>query len=132
MLQKKKLIPIFRRYNVRNAYLFGSTASGNNIPESDVDIAVMLPEKYTVKKRFDIRLKLTTDLNRYCGGKADVVVLNDTKSLFFQYVIIKEGILLYEKSEEERVDYEMKTMNRYFDFQPFLELYNRQYVKNSI
>ena len=92
----------------------------------------MLPEKYTVKKRFDIRLKLTTDLNRYCGGKADVVVLNDTKSLFFQYVIIKEGILLYEKSEEERVDYEMKTMNRYFDFQPFLELYNRQYVKNSI
>jgi hypothetical protein len=37
---KRRLTPIFKKYQVRRAYLFGSYARGEATPESDVDIRV--------------------------------------------------------------------------------------------
>lgn len=72
------------------------------------------------------------DLSRILHKNMDLVILNDISSLFFKYAIIEESILLYEKNEEERIDFENRILSSYFDFRPFLTLYNKQYVKNNL
>ena len=123
---------ILRQSNVDVAYLFGSHATGTQTRDSDIDIAVLLPEKTTPKKRFETRLHLMELLEKQLGKAIDLIIINDIKSLFFKYVIVKEGKVIYLKSEERRIDFECRTLSLYFDFQPFLELYNKNYVKNNL
>lgn len=114
------------------AYLFGSFADGSAVRESDIDIAVLLPRGLAKNKRMDLRIELIGTLSRALKRKTEVVVCNDIASLLFKYAIIKEGRLIYRASEEEQTDFESKLMSLYFDFQPFLNFYNRQYVKNNL
>ncbi|MBI4994532.1 nucleotidyltransferase domain-containing protein [Candidatus Peregrinibacteria bacterium] len=131
-LKAEQLLKVFRKYAISAAYLFGSAANGNERKDSDIDVAILLPADLSKKMRFEIRLALMHDLARVLDKNVDVVILNDIISLFFKYVIIKEGVLLYEKNESERIDFENRILSSYFDFQPFLNLYNRQYVKNNL
>lgn len=119
----------FRKHNVIFAYQFGSTIDGTATRESDLDIAVYFDKKIGKKKRFEERLKLISQLQKIHRRRVDVVALNDTRSLFFKFTIIKEGKRIYETPREEYVDYECRTMSRYFDYKPFLEEYNKAYVK---
>lgn len=115
------------------AYLFGSQATGQATKNSDFDFAVMLSEKIVKKKRFDIRLKLISEISRTLkNDKVEIVVLNNEKSSFFKFVIIKEGKVVFEKDHSARVDFELKTMNEYYDFSPFLNLYNQSYLKREL
>lgn len=132
VLKSKLLGNIFQEFSVDFAYLFGSNATGHADKNSDVDIAVFFSGGFSKMQRFDLRLKLAEKLGFYFKNPVDLVVLNDLRSLFFKYVIIKEGKLIYLKSEEKMIDFECKTMSEYFDFQPFLDLYNKNYVKNSL
>lgn len=125
-------LEIFQRYAVSAAYLFGSAARGDERKDSDIDIAILLPTNLSKEKRFKTRLLMMADLSRMLHKNIDLIILNDMSSLFFKYAIIKEGILLYEKNEDDRIDFENRILDSYFDFQPFLTLYNKQYVKNNI
>lgn len=126
---KTLTLSTFQEFPVDLAYIFGSVAQHNARPESDVDIAVLLSGALSQEERFELRLKLIGALSRTLKKSVDVVVLNDTASLFFKYVILKEGQLLYQKSEEHRIDFESKLMSLYFDYQPFLEQYQQHYVE---
>ena len=134
--QREDLISIFRKHKVRFAYLFGSQLTEYVNRERDVDIAVMLPQKGSSKreagKRFDIRLELMSDLDGIFRKEVDVIILNDVKSIFFKYIIMKEGKCIYSIDEDDRVMFEYNTMTHYFDFAPFLEAYNRAYVKRTV
>jgi len=131
-IQLKKIQALFRKYGVVLAYLFGSQARETAGPISDTDIAVLLPKKCSEKRRFEIRLALMRECAKILKSDTDLVVFNDVSSLFFQYVILNEGKLIYQSSEEEAIDFESRTLGRYFDFEPFLAAYNKQYVKNNL
>ncbi len=131
-VQQQKLAAVFNRYPIDAAYLFGSIVTGSQTKDSDIDIAVLLEKNISPRKRFEIRLKLMGELERILKKNIDLVILNDIRSIFFKYVIIREGRIIYAKSEEKRIDFELQTLNEYFDFQPFLELYNKQYVKSNL
>ncbi len=90
---KKKLTPVFKRYGVESAYLFGSQSAKTATSSSDVDIAVLLPFSFSKKKRFDTRMALITSLSRLIRKDLDLIVMNDTKSLFFKYCIICSQII---------------------------------------
>lgn len=105
-------------------YLFGSFAYGDSIKESDIDVAVYLSPKLQ-PDFFDIRLSITEKLTRALGKEVDVVVLN-IASPFLRYTIIREGILAFEHQPERRIEFELKTMNDYFDYQPILRLYHNR------
>lgn len=122
---------ILEEYGVEFAYMFGSAATGNATLKSDIDIAVFMPDTLSKEERFDLRLVLMGHLSRLLKRDVDVVALNDLLSLFFRYVIITEGRAFYEKRESRRMDFEMRTLGSYFDFQPFLEAYNRHYVQSN-
>lgn len=123
---------VFRENKVSFAYLFGSQATGNSNKNSDVDIAVMLPFEMKKKERFDLRLKLMGAISKILKKEVDVAILNDIRSLFFKYIIVKEGQIIYKETELSPANFESKTMGMYFDFRPFLETYNENYVKRNL
>ncbi|HBO16479.1 MAG: putative nucleotidyltransferase [Candidatus Moranbacteria bacterium GW2011_GWE2_35_2-] len=123
---------IFAKHKVVFAYLFGSQATGKAIKNSDIDIAIMLSKDIDAKKRFDIRCKIISELSKIFKKETEVVILNDTKSILFKFVIIKEGKLIYAKDHGEKLEFELKTMNDYYDFAPFIEKYNEAYLKREL
>jgi len=114
------------------AYLFGSAATqkGFNL-KSDVDLAVYLDEK-RVKDTFEKRLKLMAETERVLRRETEVIVLNDINSIFFKFVIIKEGELIFERDHQKRVEFELKTMRDYFDFKPFIVKYDEAFIKRNL
>jgi predicted nucleotidyltransferase len=126
------LIAILKAHKVELAYIFGSVAAGDARPESDVDIAILLPRTFSVSKRLATQLKLAADLNRKFKKDFDVVLLNQVKSLLLAQVIISEGSLIYCANEESLISFETSTMAQYADFKIFLDQYEAHYVaKNS-
>lgn len=128
----KEIPLLLTDYPVDAAYLFGSQANGYANEKSDVDIAVLVSSGLSKEERFNLRIHLIGLFSKVFHKDADVVVLNDISSLFFQYMILREGQLVYEKSESARLDFSTKTLGRYFDFQPFLDVYNHHYVQRSL
>ena len=126
----KKLLSIFKAYSVRSAWVFGSYFSGNFNQLSDVDIAVLFPDSLSAKKRFNHRIKLAAECAARLGREVDLVVLNDISSIFLKYVIVKEGQLFHTTSSDNEAEYQARILSEYFDFRPFLEEYNKNYVKS--
>lgn len=126
---KQKLIPIFEKEKgVLFAYIFGSQALGKTNFESDIDIAVYLDEK-RVKDLFEKRLSLIGKLEGILKKQTEVVVLNEIKSIFFKFVIIKEGKIIFERDQKKRVEFELSTIQEYFDFKPFIEKYDQAFIE---
>lgn len=117
--------------NILFAYVFGSQVSGRANFESDIDVAVFLDEK-RVKDVFKKRLHLIEELQAKLKKNTEVVILNEIRSIFFKFVIIKEGMLVFEGDHSQRVDFELKTMQEYYDYQPFLKEYDKAYLKREL
>lgn len=128
----KKLYNLFKKNGVVLAYLFGSQAQNTHNQSSDIDIAVLFKKSFTKKECFEKKCRFLSDLSGIFTKPVDITILNDTHSDFFNYVIIKEGIVLFELSQEARISFEQKTLNSYFDFEPFLSEYNAHYVKTGL
>ncbi len=129
---KQKIKIFFKKdRDILFAYLFGSQVAGKTNFESDVDIAVYLDEK-RVEDLFEKRLFLIGKLEGIFKKQTEVVVLNEIKSIFFKFVIIKEGKIIFEREHSKRVDFELEIMEDYYDYQPFLDDYNKAYLKREL
>lgn len=108
------------RYSaVKLAYLFGSQATGNVGPLSDVDVAVYL-DGLNRTDRFRLRLELMAELSGALQrNDVEVVVLNDARRPAFKYHVIADGVIVYER-EPYRVQVEPSIVNEYLDFQALL------------
>ncbi len=60
--QNKLMEFLSKQEHVRLAYLFGSVARGEAGKLSDVDMAVLLDDSLNKKERFDLQLKLISDI----------------------------------------------------------------------
>lgn len=80
---RQKTTPLFERYHVRRAALFGSVARGENQSKSDVDILVEMPE---TSRLFDF-LALQTDLEELLGCPVDLVEYSAIKERMKQYIL---------------------------------------------
>ena len=78
------------------ALLFGSRAVGRPRPDSDWDIGVYVSDALTAGQRFDMRLRLLTELQDL--GSVDVVILNDAPPLLAQRVLQGERIFVRDHS----------------------------------
>ena len=131
VIEAQNMSSILRRYPVALAYVFGSAATGNFTKGSDVDVAIVFMGGIGKEKRFEMRLALMAQLANRLKRRVDVAVLNDIPSLFFHYIIVKEGKSIFRRSEAMQVEFESGVMGRYFDFAPFISLYNQHYVKRG-
>ncbi len=120
-----ELVEVLGRSKVVFAYLFGSQARGEVGPRSDLDIAVYLNEGLDRGERFDLRLRLMSDLSVvFHTDRIDLLLLRDLP-LSFQFRVVKEGKLIYCKDELQRIRFEFKVMSYYFDRQ----YYYRRHAK---
>jgi len=112
------------------AYLYGSSVS-HSIPfDSDIDVAVYLkPSDMKSYIREEERLTNTLVFKLH-NDKIDLRILNNLPFLL-QYNVIKEGIPIFIRDESERIDFEIRVMNRFFELKPYLDEY-RQMLSSRI
>ena len=131
-LERKIVDSLSEEKDILFTYLFGSAIRGGFNKKSDLDIAVYFNDRMTPDEQFQKRLHIIEHLQNRTGKNVEVINLSEINSIFFKFVIIKEGKVILEKDHSRRVDFELKTMNDYYDFQPFLREYNRSYIERSL
>lgn len=84
---------VLSRYDVREAYLFGSFARGEQTPDSDIDLRLACGETMTFGALYELSLELEEELGR------DVeIVTNPPEHMrpVFRKNIEKDEVRLYE------------------------------------
>lgn len=110
---------------VRFVYLFGSMAAGTQNKFSDVDIAVYLdnlapkPGAYPYGYKAYLIAELMQLLKT---NRIDVVILNEATP-FLKYQVIRYGFPVYEISTQERIQFHVGALSRYFDLLPILDVH---------
>jgi uncharacterized protein len=96
---------------VEAIYLFGSHATADERPESDVDLALLFP--YEPKTTADAALcGCRQALENLSKKTTDVIDLGSANTVF-QHEIIQEGRILYQQSEQAVDRFEMLVMSKY-------------------
>jgi predicted nucleotidyltransferase len=84
----KKIAKILKEYNPKAIYLFGSRARGDNLKNSDIDIAVDLKLSFREKR------KLKERVDEAAGLYSVDLIFFDEMSEEFKRKVLKEGIKL--------------------------------------
>ncbi|MGQ4915739.1 MAG: type VII toxin-antitoxin system MntA family adenylyltransferase antitoxin [Candidatus Asgardarchaeia archaeon] len=119
------------KYNqVIFAILFGSIATDEQSPISDIDIAVYVDET-KVDDLFKFQLKLLGAFNDcFKTDEIDLVILNEAPPAL-KYEIIKKGILVFCRNENVYDEFYLRAMKEYFDFYPILKK-NYEHAKQKL
>lgn len=102
------------------AYLFGSRVKGHANEKSDWDIAVYFSEPLEHLGLWHV-FELEAKLSRAVGATVQIAVLNNPLSPVFYFKIISDGIILIDKNEDRRMDFENRVLRYYYDWQYFLK-----------
>ena len=84
---------VMPRYDVREAYLFGSFARGEQTPDSDIDLRLVCGDTMTFGTLYELSLKLENEL----GRKVDIVT-NQPEHMrpSFRESIEQDEVCIYE------------------------------------
>ena len=117
-----------KQERVELAYLFGSVAEGNAGKLSDLDMAVFLDESLSKKERFDLQLKLMSELTSILKtDKVDLTVMNNAP-LLLNYNIIKHGKILKEDIET-KIRVESRILSDYLDMKYYIDRHTNLAIK---
>jgi predicted nucleotidyltransferase len=110
-------------------FSFGSLASGDLKPLSDLDFAVLVSRSLDPRARFEKHLILIGLFNQvFATDEIDLVLLNDL-SIGFSYNIIFSGRLLYCSNRPELDDFMEKTVKFHLDFKFFRDEFDRAFLE---
>lgn len=102
------------------AYLFGSRAEGRAHAQSDYDVGVLLPVCLATDECSKWRMELLGRLmDAYHADVVDVVILNEAPPLL-RYEVIRHRHVLFNRDDEARVAFEVRTMQEWRDWEPRL------------
>lgn len=110
----KKITDCLGKYPVIAAYIFGSEATGKAGVLSDMDIAVLVDKDIDKSARFDMTLRLSSELSAILNRRADIVMLNDSTAQL-SYEVIKHGRPIFCRDKSAKVDLEINILSRYLD-----------------
>lgn len=127
-LQKIKKYDSFKRLGDNRIvllYLFGSVARGTSHKESDIDIGVLFDNRTKENQYLQLEGKLIEFFsNLYSGKEINVVNFNIASPLLKQAAIL-EGKLLYKKSDEDRIFFEIHTLREYEEYSHLAKIYSK-------
>ena len=83
-------LPVFKKYRVQKAVLFGSVVRGDHTRDSDIDILVELPKQASLYDFIDLKI----DLEERLGEKVDLVEFETIKPRLKPY-ILRDNIPIY-------------------------------------
>lgn len=84
---KKKIIPVCKKYDIPEVYLFGSYASGNATKKSDIDLVIGETEK--IYSLFDM-VDATENFENALNKKVIIITINSLKENKHFTKIVKE------------------------------------------
>lgn len=118
-----------RQTDVVAAFLFGSTARGDNRLGSDVDIAVLLDRAMapTPLRAATLASETMTILRR---ADVDVVVLNKATPLL-RHRVARDGVVLFARSNTDVAEFVIRAIHGFVDTKPLRDL-QRQQLKRRI
>lgn len=103
------------------AWLFGSRARGEEKPGSDVDVGVLFDRPLEPRLGNQAH-RLEAKLEAALGLPVQLVAVN-TAPPDLVHRVLRDGILLLDRSPRHRVAFEVKARNEFFDLQPVLTRY---------
>jgi predicted nucleotidyltransferase len=118
---------------VRLAYLFGSQATGEAGPLSDVDLGVLLEGNLRLRGEddFEHQARIAHELGLALQPlRVDLVSLQRAP-IELAYNVIAQGICIYARSSAERVEYEAGVLSRYGDYLPVLRAQRREILEGG-
>lgn len=106
------------------AWLFGSVARGTAGPGSDVDVGILYrrPPPLTLT---GLGLDLEGDLESALGLPVQLVVLNRAP-VDLTIRVLRDGKLLVDRDRSQRLQFEVRARNEYWDLEPYLRLYRQR------
>lgn len=122
---------LFRKFDVKLAYLFGSRAKNNFAAESDYDIAVLFRQTPSDPLALKEVSLLTLELSAILPAKVDVICLN-AALILLKYEVIAHGRPLYCEDEKDRINFEVMVIKEYIDDGPVRNFYNRALYKRIL
>jgi len=107
------------------AYLYGSTVKGYKGKESDIDVGLLLKKDFEAEALYPARI--AGKIKEKCGldQEVDVRILNK-RPYRFLHQVIREGEVILSTDDRERVKFETSIIDRYIDFKPFYEQYDKK------
>jgi len=105
-------------------YLFGSAASGEAGPLSDLDVALLFAESVPPEARRESVNELAAQVEGPERRRVDLVILNDAPAAL-KHRVIRDGRPVFVGDEGRRVAFEQRAIREFLDFQPVLETYDR-------
>ncbi len=126
---REKAEAIFAPLPVDAAYIYGSVATGQVHPFSDLDVALLLEEEAMRRLSPYERLRLEAEVELRIADLtgmdfADVRIINDAP-IAWRGTVISEGVCIYSRNESHRIEFETRSRKEYFDFRPVLEMLHR-------
>jgi predicted nucleotidyltransferase len=95
-------------------YLYGSQAGGSVHPESDVDLALLLPPDFKVP--ISTLAELSGDLESLAGCPVEISVLDRRRSIVHCKEVVTRGRLIYSADRAAVEAFEMQTLSEYAQF----------------
>lgn len=127
----EKLQNIFKKMpQILAVYLYGSRVKGYATKNSDLDIAVVVDDVKDINYG-DLYFKVSQNIEVV---EVDLRVVTKETSPTFIFQVIKTGQCIYQRESKERVRFEAKVLNEYFDTQHLRDIYNsylKQYFKGG-
>ncbi|HOV79007.1 MAG TPA: nucleotidyltransferase domain-containing protein [Bacillota bacterium] len=127
LLPYNKLRDFFNsRAELTALYIFGSHAAGKAGPLSDIDLAFLVDYSLIDEKNYPYGYQsfLTGEMMKLLGtNDIDVVILNTAPPLL-KFQILKNGDILFSRSDAKALEFYVKTFNEYQDIRPLLAVQN--------
>ncbi|MGB9498847.1 MAG: type VII toxin-antitoxin system MntA family adenylyltransferase antitoxin [Dissulfuribacterales bacterium] len=131
---KKKLSriapEIFEDFPILFAYLYGSIAIDQAHPFSDLDIAIYVTPALSIKDSLSLEMSLSLEIgkNMENGPPSDIRIMNRLP-LTIAGQIVTDGILIYCRDDNARIDYETAIRSAYFDFLPAIYNFQKEFLE---
>ncbi len=103
------------------AYLFGSIARDEAGPHSDLDLGVLF-DRAPESRLGALPQRLEGELEGALGVPVQLVVLN-TAPPDLVHRVLRDGRLVLDRDRSQRLRFEVRARNEFFDLQPILKRY---------
>lgn len=127
---RNRLYSLFKRLPIDIVYLYGSQAEGLIDSLSDYDFGVLFSKGLSDKRRFNLRLRLFSQIAKRINTQEDNVDVVDLKEvpILLQFNIISAKII-YCRNEERRIIFEAYVMSRYNDEHYYYDRYLQETLR---
>jgi uncharacterized protein len=110
----EKIVAIIREHypSAQAVYLFGTFGTEFERPDSDIDVAVLLPPEEAVKETNMILSQCRFDLENSLSKPVDLLNLRQVSTVF-QIEIIRSGAVIHRADRDAVDEFEMLALSHY-------------------